>query len=85
MACPCARNRRRSSDEDTGEAGHAFVVPAAGRTPDRAALTALVRDELGADSVPRTITIVPAVPLATSGKPGKRALSEQILRIARQH
>ncbi|MBE1585064.1 class I adenylate-forming enzyme family protein [Nonomuraea angiospora] len=72
-------------DEDTGEAVHAFVVPAAGRTPDGGALRALVRARLGEDSVPRTITIVPAVPLATSGKPDKRALSEQILRIARQH
>ncbi|MET7331403.1 AMP-binding protein [Nonomuraea sp. NPDC005650] len=72
-------------DEGTGEAVHAFVVPAPGRTPGRIALRALVRAQLGADSVPQTITIVPAVPLATSGKPDKRALSEQILRIARQH
>ncbi|MFI7129931.1 class I adenylate-forming enzyme family protein [Nonomuraea sp. NPDC050153] len=72
-------------DEGTGEAVHAFVVPAPGRTPGRIALRALVRAQLGEDSVPQTITIVPAVPLATSGKPDKRALSEQILRIARQH
>jgi acyl-CoA synthetase (AMP-forming)/AMP-acid ligase II len=61
-------------DERTGEAVHAFVVPAPGRIPDRDALTALVRAELGEDSVPQTITMVSAVPVATSGKPDKRAL-----------
>lgn len=61
-------------DERTGEAVHAFVVPAAGRTPDREALTALVRESLGEDSVPRTITMVPGVPVAASGKPDKQAL-----------
>ncbi|MEV4170300.1 AMP-binding protein [Nonomuraea sp. NPDC049709] len=61
-------------DEGTGEAVHAFVVPAPGRVPDPAALSALVRAELGADSVPKTITMVPGVPVATSGKPDKRAL-----------
>ncbi|MBT2229755.1 class I adenylate-forming enzyme family protein [Nonomuraea sp. NEAU-A123] len=64
-------------DELTGEAVHAFVVPAAGRDPDRDALAALVRAELGADSVPRTITVVSAVPVAASGKPDKRALLDQ--------
>ncbi|MGW4640975.1 class I adenylate-forming enzyme family protein [Sphaerisporangium sp. NPDC004334] len=64
-------------DERTGEAVHAFVVPAAGRTPDPGALTELVRADLGADSVPRTITTVSTVPVAASGKPDKRALLEQ--------
>ncbi|GAB3131230.1 class I adenylate-forming enzyme family protein [Microbispora hainanensis] len=66
-------------DERTGEAVHAFVVPAPGRTPDHAALTELVRAELGADSVPRTITTVSSVPVAPSGKPDKRALLERHL------
>ncbi|MEV0385129.1 AMP-binding protein [Nonomuraea sp. NPDC050643] len=61
-------------DEGTGEAVHAFVVPAPGRVPDPAGLAALVRAELGDDSVPQTITTVPGVPVATSGKPDKRAL-----------
>ncbi|MGW0805820.1 class I adenylate-forming enzyme family protein [Nonomuraea sp. NPDC002799] len=61
-------------DEETGEAVHAFVVPAEGRAPDRARLEELVRSELGDDSVPRTITMVPGVPLAMSGKPDKGAL-----------
>ncbi|MCP9970738.1 fatty acid--CoA ligase family protein [Actinomadura madurae] len=61
-------------DEETGEAVHAFVVPAHGRRPGGRALRDLVRDELGADSVPRTITVVPAVPTSAGGKPDKRAL-----------
>ncbi|MEV5495503.1 AMP-binding protein [Nonomuraea fuscirosea] len=64
-------------DEGTGEAVHAFVVPAQGRAPDRAALCELVRAELGEDSVPKTITMVPGVPVAISGKPDKRALLTQ--------
>jgi fatty-acyl-CoA synthase len=61
-------------DEETGEAVHAFVIPANGRRPADGELRGLVRDELGADSVPRTITAVPAVPTAAGGKPDKRAL-----------
>jgi acyl-CoA synthetase (AMP-forming)/AMP-acid ligase II len=66
-------------DEDTGEAVHAFVVPPPGRVPDPAVLSALVRAELGEDSVPKTITMVPAVPVAASGKPDKRALLARFL------
>jgi fatty-acyl-CoA synthase len=61
-------------DEHTGEAIHAFVVPVTGRTPDPAALRAAVAAELGEASVPATITTVPHVPVAPSGKPDKRAL-----------
>ncbi len=61
-------------DEQTGEAIHAFVVPSGDRTPDHKILARLVRAELGAASVPKTITAVPDVPLAPSGKPDKRAL-----------
>jgi len=61
-------------DELTGEAVHAFVVPAEGAVPDCYALAALVGDELGENSVPQTITITPSVPVAASGKPDKRAL-----------
>jgi len=63
-----------ASDEQTGEAVHAFVVPSAGRSVDYGALAALVRAELGEHSVPKTITEVATVPLAASGKPDKRAL-----------
>ncbi|NGO09785.1 AMP-binding protein [Streptomyces sp. HC44] len=68
-------------DEATGEAAHAFVVPAEGREgrePDLAALRALVAAELGEACVPATITVVTQVPLAPSGKPNKRALLSQL-------
>jgi fatty-acyl-CoA synthase len=63
-----------AADDDTGEAPHAFVVPTAERTPDHAALRALVGRTLGAAAVPRTITMIDAVPVAPSGKPDKHAL-----------
>jgi acyl-CoA synthetase (AMP-forming)/AMP-acid ligase II len=61
-------------DDDTGEAVRAFVVPAAGRTPDPAVLRALVGDALGAAAAPREITMIDGVPVAPSGKPDKNAL-----------
>ncbi|WP_201435738.1 class I adenylate-forming enzyme family protein [Saccharothrix sp. 6-C] len=62
-------------DEDTGEAVHAFVVPSGGRTPDLAALRALVTDRLGAACAPVAVTAIEEPPLAPSGKPDKRLLS----------
>ncbi|MFZ5892761.1 MAG: class I adenylate-forming enzyme family protein [Myxococcota bacterium] len=64
-------------DAHTGEAIHAFVVPAMGRTPDLAGLCGLIRNELGADFVPKTITTIASAPVAASGKPDKRALLTQ--------
>ena len=61
-------------DDRTGEAIHAFVQPVPGRSPDAAALAGLVRAELGALSVPATLTIVHDVPQTATGKPDKRAL-----------
>ncbi|MFG2005340.1 class I adenylate-forming enzyme family protein [Spirillospora sp. NPDC048911] len=64
-------------DEDTGEAVHAFVVPAA-KTPDLASLRTLVREQLGDACVPVTITVLDEAPLAPSGKPDKRLLAAAI-------
>jgi acyl-CoA synthetase (AMP-forming)/AMP-acid ligase II len=61
-------------DDQTGEAVHAFIILARGSAPDRDALGALVRSELGEASVPKTISTVSSVPIAASGKPDKRAL-----------
>lgn len=61
-------------DEDTGEAVHAFVVPAAGRAPDLAEVRALVADRLGAACAPAHLTVITEPPLAPSGKPDKRLL-----------
>ncbi|WP_225850478.1 class I adenylate-forming enzyme family protein [Streptomyces sp. HPF1205] len=66
-------------DERTGEAAHAFVVPARpGRLPDPDELRALVRAELGDGAVPATVTVVDGVPVAPSGKPDKKALLARI-------
>jgi fatty-acyl-CoA synthase len=66
-------------DEHTGEAAHAFVVPARpGATPDPDELRAAVRAELGAGAVPATITVLDSVPVAPSGKPDKKVLLARI-------
>ncbi|MCE6995019.1 long-chain fatty acid--CoA ligase [Saccharothrix sp. S26] len=61
-------------DDDTGEAVHAFVVPAGEREPDLAALRAWVTARLGAACAPAHVTAIAAPPLAPSGKPDKRLL-----------
>ena len=57
-------------DDETGEAVHAFVVPAAGRRPDPAALRGLVAGR----ATPKTITFIDQVPVTAAGKPDKAAL-----------
>jgi len=61
-------------DDDTGEAVHAFVVPATATTPDLAELRALVTTELGAPCAPARLTVIDEVPLTPAGKPDKRRL-----------
>ena len=61
-------------DPETGEAIHAFVVPAGDQVPDSDVLTTLVRQTLSANSVPKTVTVIPEVPVSASGKPDKGAL-----------
>ncbi|MFY1635024.1 class I adenylate-forming enzyme family protein [Solwaraspora sp. WMMB335] len=61
-------------DERSGEAVHAFVVPATGQRPDPADLSELVAGRLGEASRPRTITFIDVAPVAPSGKPDKRRL-----------
>jgi fatty-acyl-CoA synthase len=63
-------------DEHTGEAAHAFLVPAHGRAPELDGLRELVAAELGVAAVPATFTLIEAVPLAPGGKPNKHALLE---------
>ncbi|GAA4211245.1 class I adenylate-forming enzyme family protein [Microbispora amethystogenes] len=65
-------------DEDTGEAVHAFVVPAADRIPDLGSLRTLVGERLGDACVPATITVLDEVPTAPNGKPDKRLLATVI-------
>lgn len=61
-------------DEQTGEAVHAFVVPAPGGRQDEDGLREAVAEALGPGSVPKTITYLPEVPVGGSGKPDKLAL-----------
>jgi len=61
-------------DDETGEAIHAFVVPADDRTPDAAVLRKVVTEELGESAAPRTVTLIDQPPLTPTGKPDKRAL-----------
>jgi fatty-acyl-CoA synthase len=61
-------------DPDTGEAIHAFVVPAFDQAPDHEVLIELVREQLSANSVPTSITVIHDVPVNASGKPDKGAL-----------
>ncbi|EGG43292.1 class I adenylate-forming enzyme family protein [Streptomyces griseoaurantiacus] len=62
-------------DDSTGEAVHAFVVPAAGRAPDLGELRALVTAELGGACAPTRLTLIDEVPLTAAGKPDKRRLA----------
>jgi fatty-acyl-CoA synthase len=61
-------------DDETGEAIHAYVVPVNGRSPDADLLREIAAERLGANAVPRTITVIDRVPLAPSGKPDKSSL-----------
>jgi acyl-CoA synthetase (AMP-forming)/AMP-acid ligase II len=61
-------------DDSTGEAVHAFVVPAAGRTPDLGSLRALVAAGLGEACAPTRLVLIDEVPLTAAGKPDKRRL-----------
>lgn len=67
-------------DEATGEAAHAFVVPAAGHAPDLPALREHVATRLGPAGVPATLTVIDEVPVAPSGKPDKKALLDAAAR-----
>ncbi|WP_103351442.1 class I adenylate-forming enzyme family protein [Amycolatopsis sp. CA-128772] len=66
-------------DERTGEAAHAFLVPAPGREPDLAEVRKAVAAELGEAAVPARFSFVGAVPVAPSGKPDKAALRASIV------
>lgn len=61
-------------DEATGEAVHAFVVPATGHTPDPERLRTLVGEALGPAAVPASLRVIEAVPVGASGKPDKNAI-----------
>ena len=64
-------------DSQTGEAIHAYVVPAGDEAPDPDRLAALVRSRLSVNSVPKTVTTIHDVPVNAAGKPDKGALLDR--------
>ncbi|MGP2440803.1 class I adenylate-forming enzyme family protein [Streptomyces sp. JW3] len=64
-------------DDSTGEAVHAFVVPADGREPELGALRELVAARLGEACAPTRLTLIDEVPLTPAGKPDKRRLADR--------
>lgn len=62
-------------DDGTGEAVHAFVVPAEGRVPGLGELRHLVAEALGEGCAPTRLTLIEEVPLTPAGKPDKRRLA----------
>ena len=65
-------------DERLGEVGCAFVVAAAGTTPDADDLVAWCRNEMANYKVPRRIEIVDELPLNASGKVLKYELRDRV-------
>lgn len=66
-------------DPMTGEAIHAFVLPAGGQPPPEAELRELVQVRLSANSQPKTITVISSVPLTEAGKPDRSTLRRQAM------
>ncbi|WP_031523058.1 class I adenylate-forming enzyme family protein [Streptomyces sp. NRRL F-5123] len=66
-------------DDSTGEAVHAFVVPAAGpgALPTLEEVRALVAAELGEACAPVRLTPIDEVPLTAAGKPDKQRLADR--------
>ena len=65
-------------DERMGEVGCAFVVPAAGTTPDVDEIVAWCRNEMANYKVPRRIEVVDSLPLNASGKVLKYELRDRV-------
>ncbi|MFE7071213.1 class I adenylate-forming enzyme family protein [Streptomyces sp. NPDC057620] len=61
-------------DDDTGEAVHAFVVPAEGHLPELPELRAWVTAHLEEASAPTRLNLIGEVPVTPAGKPDKRRL-----------
>jgi acyl-CoA synthetase (AMP-forming)/AMP-acid ligase II len=66
-------------DDRLGEVGHAFVVPAAGRSVDEAELIAWARQNMANYKAPRRVHVVDAFPLNANGKVRKDQLRAQAL------
>ena len=67
-----------------GEVGYAFIVPAAGETPDADQIMAWCRQEIANYKCPREIEFVENLPLNASGKVLKYELRERAANIRNQ-
>jgi O-succinylbenzoic acid--CoA ligase len=65
-------------DEEWGQAVVAAVVPEPGAEPTLAALRPWVAQRLGAAAAPRSLHLIPAVPLLHTGKPDRRAVADLV-------
>jgi fatty-acyl-CoA synthase len=70
-------------DEQWGEVGCAFVVPAVGASLDVATLTAHCTGRLAKFKVPKRFEIVPTLPRTPSGKVQKHLLRDEFLKLRR--
>lgn len=66
-------------DDLTGERPVAFIVAAAGRVPDLAAIHDFLAERLATFKLPRDIHVVAAIPKSASGKILRRQLKAQLL------
>jgi acyl-CoA synthetase (AMP-forming)/AMP-acid ligase II len=66
-------------DARLGEVGHAFVVPAAGRSLDAEALLAFARKHMANYKVPRRIHVLASFPLNANGKVRKDELRRRAI------
>lgn len=65
----------RAHDDRLGEVPHAYVIAAAGRTPDPEGILAWARGQLAPYKLPRAIFVVDDLPKTTSGKIKRRELT----------
>jgi O-succinylbenzoic acid--CoA ligase len=65
-------------DDEWGQRVVAAVVPAAGTTPDLAALRPWVAERLGGPAAPRELHRIVAVPTLHTGKPDRREVAATV-------
>jgi HIP---CoA ligase len=65
-------------DERMGEAGMAFVVPVAGRTPDADEVAAWAREHMANFKAPKHVQVVDALPMNASNKVLKTELRARV-------
>ena len=72
-------------DERMGEVGMAWIVPAAGRTPDADEIIAWSRERMANYKVPRRIATIDALPINAAGKVVKEELRATAASASQEH